>query len=463
MTPHTVILGGGPAAINAIETIRLFDAGSSRITLVSDEPAYARMALPYYLADTIPLKHLFTADADYYDRLKVQRRIGPRAVEVRPQQHLVKLSDGTQMHFDSLLIATGSAATIPPIPGADLPGVWPLWTLGHTQALLRHLQGLSRPEIAFVGAGFIGLIVLNAAYKRGWKLHLIEIADQVLPRMLDRESARMAEKWLQDKGVGVHLNTTVERIAEHGTRKRLRLRGGDELEVDAVVLATGIRPNIDFLADSGILIDQGIVVNDRMQTNYEFIYAAGDVAQGPDLLGGPPAVHAIQPTAVDHGRVAGANIAGRDVRYSGSLLMNILDVCGLQCASFGRWADTSLEAMTLANAELPVYRKLLWEGDRLVGAILVGAADNLGMLNDLGMIKGLIQARIPFGTWKEYLRDNPFDVRRPFIGLKVGKKLAETTLLGLPAVPRQFRFGDRQPRPMPTLPQAHTTYVETKP
>jgi NAD(P)H-nitrite reductase large subunit len=461
MTRH-LIIGGGPAAINAMETIRDFDRGESSITLVSDEPAYSRMVLPYYLADQIPEKQIYTADDAYYASMKVDRRIGTRVQNVDPQAKSATLQDGQSLMFDDLLIATGSSAVIPPIPGADLPGVYPLWTLAHTEAILRMTQGKPKPEVVFIGAGFIGFIVLNAMSKRGWNLHVVEIADHVLPRMLDGESARLVESWLEHRGVALHLGTTVQGITESNGRKRIALANGQQIEVDLVIVATGIRPNTDLVSGSGIQIDQGILVNDRMQSNLPFVYAAGDVAQGLDLLGDEPAVHAIQPTAVDHGRIAGANMAGQEIHYPGSLLMNILDACGLQCASFGRWSEAGAETMTICNPLRPVYRQLLWTGDEITGAIFVGPANDLGMLNDVGMVKGIMQTRTALGAWKAYLRENPFDIRRPFVAAKVGQKLAGATLLGRPSRPRQYRFQDRQPGPQVTQPEAHQIYVGTK-
>src|SRR6516225_2534932 len=116
MTRH-LIIGGGPAAINAIETIRDFDNGASSITLVSDEPAYARMVLPYYLANQIPQQQVYTADDAYYDKLKVTRHFGQRVARIDPPAKIVGLQDGRTLPFDNLLIATGASATIPPIPG----------------------------------------------------------------------------------------------------------------------------------------------------------------------------------------------------------------------------------------------------------------------------------------------------------------------------------------------------------
>jgi NAD(P)H-nitrite reductase large subunit len=457
-----LIIGGGPAAINAIETIRDLDRGANPITLVSDEPAYSRMVLPYYLADQIPEKQVYTADDSYYDSLKVDRRIGARVNRIDPQAKSVALKDGQSLMFDNLLIATGSSAVIPPIPGADLPGVYPLWTLADTEAVLRMTRGQPKPEVVLIGAGFIGFIVLNAMYKRGWNLHVVEIANHVLPRMLDAESARLVESWLESKGVALQLGTTVQSIAESNSRKRLALANGQHIEADLVIVATGIRPNMELVDGTGIKVDQGILVNDRMQTNFPFVYAAGDVAQGPDLLGDKPVVHAIQPTAVDHGRIAGANMAGQTIHYPGSLLMNILEACGLQCASFGRWSEAGAETMTICNSHRPVYRRLLWTGDQITGAIFVGPANDLGMLNDVGMVKGIMQTRTSMSTWKDFLRENPFDIRRPFVAAKVGQKLAGATLLGRPSRSRQYRFQGRQPGPQVTQPDAHQIYVGTK-
>src|SRR5205085_8756731 len=106
-----------------------------------------------------------------------------------------------------------------------------------------------------------------------------------LPRMLDADSARLVETWLGNKGVALHLGTTAQEITEAGGRKRVRLANGQTIDADLVIVATGIRPNLDLVKGAGIDVDQGILVNDRMQTNCGFIYAAGDVAQGPDLLG----------------------------------------------------------------------------------------------------------------------------------------------------------------------------------
>jgi NAD(P)H-nitrite reductase large subunit len=320
---------------------------------------------------------------------------------------------------------------------------------------------MEEPRVVLVGAGFIGFIMLNAMFKRGWNLSVVERESHVLPRMLDATSAGMVESWLGSQGVNVHAGTTVQEIKRGDSDTRVvQLDNGSQIEADIVIIATGIKANLDLIDGSGIETDQGILVNDQMRTNFSNIYAAGDIAQGPVLFGDDRAVHAIQPTAVDHGRVAGANMAGLEVHYPGSLLMNIVDICGLQGASFGAWDDPNAEAMTIANPSGSIYRKLLWREDQLVGAIFTGRPDDMGMLTDVGMVKGILQTQTALGPWKQYLSENPFDIRRAYIGAGVAQKLVGSTLLGRPTKDRKYKFGGTKVE-TPISP-SHATFVGTK-
>jgi len=461
MAQNHVIIGGGPAATNALETIRIF-ASESKITLVSDEPAHSRMALPYWLAGSIPPEQTHTGDAAYFQKLGVETRFGVRVDSVDASGHSVALNDGSSLPYDNLLIATGASPLAPPIPGTDLPGVQPLWSLAHTQQLLDGTSGNEKPRVVLVGAGFIGFIVLNAMFKRGWNLTVVERESQVLPRMLDGESAGFVQSWLSSKGVAVQAGTTVQSISSgDGGEKTVHLENGNQIAADIVIIATGIKANLELIDGAGIDTDEGILVNDQMQSSVPNIYAAGDVAQGLVLFSDQRSVHAIQPTAVDHGRVAGANMAGRDVHYPGSLLMNVVDVCGLQTVSYGAWDDATAEATTISNPSNSIYRKLLWHDDQLVGAIFTGQADDLGMLTDIGMVKGILQTQTKLGPWKQYLTDNLFDIRRAFIGAGVAQKLVRTTLLGSATKDRKYHLGGAETKT--TMDASHAQFVGTKP
>jgi NAD(P)H-nitrite reductase large subunit len=282
--------------------------------------------------------------------------------------------------------------------------------------------------------------------KLGWKLSVVEMADHVLPRMLDTQGAGAVEGWLRARGVSLHTGAQVQEIAKSASGKlALSLSTGATITADLVILATGIQPNVGFLDGSGIAMNGGVIVNDRMQTNIPGVYAAGDVAAGPDLLSGAAAIHAIQPTAVDHGRIAGANMAGKETHYPGSLLINVLDVVNLHCASFGVWQEAGREVTTVFNATRPIYRKYVWEEDRIVGALFVGPIDDVTMLNDVGMAKGLIQTKTALGSWGKYVRSHPTDLRRAYIATGVADALVKQTLLGAPSRDRDYRVNNLQP------------------
>ncbi|HYB72785.1 MAG TPA: FAD-dependent oxidoreductase, partial [Candidatus Sulfotelmatobacter sp.] len=204
---------------------------------------------------------------------------------------------------------------------------------------------------------------------------------------------------------------------------------------DVTIMATGIRTNLEWLQGSGIRVNRGVVVDDHLRSSVPNVYAAGDVAEGRDLVSGGAAVHAIEPTAMEHGRVVGANMVGGDVAYRGSLLMNIVEVCHLDIASFGAWDDATAEALEGIRAERPAYRKLLWKGDRVIGAMLLGPSEDIWTTNDVGMVKGLVQSGVRLGPWKEHLRRNPFDIKPAFIASGVTARLLPQTVLGRPSVP----------------------------
>ena len=460
MATQHIIIGGGPVAINAVETIREFDA-AAQVTLISDERAHSRMALPYWLSGQVPREHTYTADDASLKQLNVDARIGQRVESIDPDGSTVTLDDGSTLAFDNLLIATGSSPSELQIPGTDLSGVQNLWTLDHTQSLLDTIDGKERPKVVMIGAGFNACIMVNAMYKRGWQLAVIARGQMPSARVIDEGGAALVEPWLREKGVELHCGATVPSITDAGDgTKVVELDNGTTITADAVVMLVGVKANTDLVHGSGIEMDQGILVNDRMQTNFANIYAGGDVAQGPALYSDKPEVHAIHPTAVDHGRIAGANMAGHEVHYPGSLSMNVLDNCGLQTFCFGNWNDAEAETMTISNPGGYIYRKLLWRADQLVGAVLVGPANDMGMLTDVGMVKGILQTQTRLGQWKQFLAENPFDIRRAYIGAGVAQKLIGMTLTGQASRPRGFRFDGKIPTAK--VSDAHATFMGPK-
>jgi NAD(P)H-nitrite reductase large subunit len=433
MAKRHVIVGGGTAGLNAILTIREHDRGESKITLVSAERPYSRMVLPYYLGRGIAESHVFTLTPPRLAQLQVQGHIGKRAVKLETAANRLTLDDGTALEYDDLLIATGSSPVKAPVPGADLPGVHSFWTLEQARGVVAQIQEGS--HVVLVGAGFIAFTILNAILALKARLSIVEVASQILPRMIDRAGAEMVEGWLARHGVAIRTGAALAAIEEDAGKRRLRFHEGRDLVADVVIMATGIRTNLEWLNGSGVRVNRGILVDDHLRSNVPNIFAAGDIAESRDLVTGLPAVHAIEPTAMEHGRVAGANMAGQDVPYRGSLLMNIVEVCHLDIASFGAWDDPTAEAFAAARPERWTYRKLLWRGDRLIGAMILGRANDIWTTNDVGMLKGLLQSGGSLGAWKEHLRRNPLDIKPAFIASGATARLLPETILGRPSVP----------------------------
>lgn len=451
MKPSHLVIGAGPAGLAAIDSIREV-GGTGEIVLVSDEPAYSRMVLPYLMDGTIGEPNVYTAADDYLQRLGVTGLFGRKVAALDATGGSAALDDGSTIEFDNALIATGSTATRPPIPGIDGEGIYNLWTLADAKAVLER-QGA---DVAVIGAGFIAFTCLDALVTVGARVTVIEVEDRILPRMVDSEAASLIRTWLEKKGVAFKTSTRVTAVEDSAGKKVLLTDAGERLEADVVIVATGIRPNIGLAEGAGLETDFGILVDDHMRTSSPNVFAAGDIAQGPVIGSDRKEVHAIQPTALEHGRIAGANMAGRDAPYWGSLLMNIVDVQKLQIASFGDWSGEDLKIVQ--NESRPVYRKLVFQGDRLAGSIFLGRPDDVAMLNDMGMVKGLIQTQVNLNQWRAYLDKHPLDVRRPYVASRAAEKLLEMRLLSKPSSPDGFR----NPDPPPKYWEHHDVFVSTK-
>jgi NAD(P)H-nitrite reductase large subunit len=431
MPRRHLIIGGGTAGMNAMRTIREEEREPSEITLVSAERPYSRMVLPYYLDRSIAESHVYTATAAHLATWKVKTLIGRRVTALDVKANACTLDDGSRVEYDDCLIATGSSAVRAPVPGADGRAVHSFWTLEEARGVLASVT--PGCHVVMVGAGFISFTILNSILALGAKLTVVELAPRILPRMVDATGAELVEGWLKAHGVTVRTNVKLARIEDVKDRKRLKFSSGPDLTADVVIMATGIKTNLDWLKGSSVDVKRGVTVDERLRSSVPNVYAAGDIAEGRDLISGEAAVHAIEPTAQEHGRVAGANMAGKDVRYRGSLIINIVEVCHLDAASFGAWDDAKAEAMTGLKKDRNAYRKLLFTGDRLTGAIIIGRSNDIWTTNDVGMLKGLVQSGQPVGRYKEHLRRNPFDVKTVFIAAKTTSTLLPETVLGRPS------------------------------
>ena len=408
MTMHHVILGAGPAGVIAAETIRKVQPRDA-ITIVGDEkePPYSRMAIPYLLMGNIDEKGTYLRkDASHFEALQV-KVVQARATRVDTAGRTVTLDNGEQLRFDTLLIATGSTPAHPPIPGIDLPGVHTCWTLSDARKIMA--LAVKGARVLQMGAGFIGCIIMEALAARGVHLSVVEMGDRMVPRMMGPTAGGMIKDWCEKKGVQVFTGTRVEAI-EAGTPLVVRLSNGQRVAADLVISATGVKPTIGFLANSGITCQQGVMTDEHMQSNVPGIYAAGDCAEALDLITGRTMVSAIQPNAADQARVAGLNMAGRPAQLKGVTQINVLDTLGLVSTSFGDWQGVpGGDQVELTDRNAGRHLSLQFKDDVMVGCNSIGWTDHVGVL------RGLVEGQVKLGPWKDHLKQDPTRLMEAYI------------------------------------------------
>lgn len=396
-----LILGNGPTGVIAAETLRQADPSSEIVLLGSEpEPPYSRMAIPYLLEGNIGEDGTYLRkDPQHFAELRVQLRQG-RAVALDTEQQSVLLDDGSRETYDRLLVATGSHPVRPPIPGIDLPQVQTCWTLQDARAIAE----LATPgsKVVQLGAGFIGCIIMEALARRGVQLSVVEMGDRMVPRMMTPKAGGMIREWVENQGISVHTEARVDSIKTNGDALSVTLNTGEVLDCDLLIAAAGVVPNVGFLEGSDVHVAKGVLVNEYLETSVPGVYAAGDVAEAPDLFTGAHLVSAIQPNAADQARVAALNMAGQRVKLPGVLAINVLDTLGMISTSFGQWWGNEQEdGIELIDAGHNRYLSLQFDGDVMIGATAIGLTQHVGVL------RGLIQNRTPLGDWKAVLKSEP--------------------------------------------------------
>ena len=274
---RVVIIGAGPAGLTAAEAIRT-RSPETTVEMISAEPfpPYAPPAMADHFLTGRDVT-LYWKGEDVCERLGIEYRSGVAVARVVPSARRVELEDGTALGYDRLVLASGGRLYAP-VVGADLPGIANFKSLRAAKALVsRAKQGQAKSAV-IVGAGFVGVEVALVLRDLGLSVTLVEALDRVMPRMLDAETAEIVEKEIRRRGISLRLGTRVSAFAGKKRAELVLLESGEELAADIYVAATGVKPNIEPIADSGIGVRWGVVVDDRLRTSAADVFAAGDVA-----------------------------------------------------------------------------------------------------------------------------------------------------------------------------------------
>lgn len=393
-----VIIGNGVAATGCIEGIRKVDKVSP-ITVVSEEehPVYCRPLISYYLEGKTDLQKMNYRKADFYEASGCRVLYGKKAVQIAPEAHTVALDDGTTLSYSALCVATGSSPFIPPTKGLEtVEKSFTFLTLDDSLALERAIDENSR--VLIVGAGLIGLKCAEGICKRVKSITVCDLATRVLSSILDDECAAMMQARLEENGIRFMLGDTA---TEFDGNKAV-MRSGAEVEFDVLVMAVGVRPNVSLVKELGGNVNKGILVDEKMQTSLNDIYAAGDCSEGFDISLGGTRVLAILPNAYMQGSCAGENMAGGDAVYNKAIPMNSIGFFGLHAITAGSYYGADAGGEMYEERSEGTLKRLFTRDGLLTGFILIGNVERAGIYTSM------IRERVPLDTVNfEILKKSP--------------------------------------------------------
>jgi len=402
-TDHSqyVIIGGSAAGMSAAEAIREIDS-QGIITVLSEEPdmPYFRPMIPFVISGKKHPDDLAVIGQGPYKGVRVDVRLNSRVEKIDTSGQTVTVKDGTAVPYDKLLIATGSRPYIPPeIEGTDADGVFALRTLSDAKAAEKRAGEAN--HAVMLGGGLLNLKAAFALLERKLDVTLVVYSPEILSQLMEPEDAGLIRDALNKAGLNVMTGCSATRIlSDIGGVKGVVLDNGQELSCQMVCIGKGARPNVDFLEGSDIKVDQGAVVDRYAAANIDNVFAAGDVAVTFDPITGERIVTGLWTNAVEMGRCAGYNMAGRPTEYTGTFgILNATQVADEPFVSMGivHTAGTDNEVHVVSKPG--AYRKLVFspDGKRLVGAIFIGDITNAGLY------RYVIRERMPVDKIKTFI------------------------------------------------------------
>lgn len=376
-----VIIGGGIASLGCIDGIRSCDKDSS-ITLISAEPIapYARPLISYYLENKTTAEKMQYRSIDFYKDSNVRILCNTRASEIIDAT--VTCDNGTKVSFDKLLVATGSTPFVPPISGIEtVEKKFTFMTLEDAMNIEKNIDDNSR--VLIVGAGLIGLKCAEGIKNKVKEITVCDLSDKVLSSILDKECADIVQKNIEKSGIKFMLSDSVESFEAN----KAVMKSGKKLDFDVLVMAVGVRPCLDLLRSVGAEIKRGVIVNERMETSVENIYAAGDIVQCRDISSDTEKIMAILPNAYMGGVCAGKNMAGGCDVFANQIPMNSIGFFGYHIMTAGSYDGELYEESDGENV-----KKLYVKDNRLIGFII------LGNVQKTGIYTSLIRNKTPLDT-----------------------------------------------------------------
>ena len=413
-----LVVGSSHAALEAVTAIRMHDAEGS-LTLLTRDPhlPYSPTVLPYVVSGRSAADGIFLRDEKFFADNHVRLKRGTALKALHPARNAAELADGSEIAYEKLLLATGAAPAIPPIPGIDKVSYHVLRTLDDATRL--HAAIKQSKQAVVLGAGLVGMHAAENLVKAGASVTIVEMAKRLTDGYFDPVAAALIEKAFTDHGARILTGSRVVRLepstafATSGTR--LTLENGTTLEADLLLVATGIKPNMAYLEGqvsepgNGVEHDRGILVSDTMQTSVANVWAAGDCAQAKGFFTDSRIINSILPDATEQGRIAGMAMAGDPglKKYPGGVSLNTYHFFGRHAISVGSSAvPEGGEVVTRFDEASGRYLKAIFLEGRLLGIYGVNE------FFDAGVMCQLVLRRVDLSAVKERFLANPMAVGR---------------------------------------------------
>ncbi|WP_046115269.1 nitrite reductase large subunit NirB [Aquincola tertiaricarbonis] len=366
-----VMVGNGMAGVRTLEELLKIAPDLYDITVFGAEPHpnYNRILLSPVLAGEQTIPDIILNPLSWYAEHGITLHLGRKVVDVDRRRRIVRAEDGTEAEYDRLLLATGSTPFVPPIPGKDLQGVIAYRDIADTEAMIDAATKYRHAVV--IGGGLLGLEAANGLMLRGMQVTVVHIGRWLMERQLDESAAQLLQKALEARGLQFKLGAQTQSLSggDDGRVKAVRFQDGSEIPADLVVMSAGIRPNTALAEKIGIHCQRGIVVSDTLQTVTDpRVYSVGECAAHRGIAYGLVA------PLFEQGKVCATHLAQFGIgRYLGSQTSTKLKVTGIDLFSAGNFmggADT--EEIVMSDPFGGVYKKLVIQDDKLVGACLYG-------------------------------------------------------------------------------------------
>lgn len=406
-----VIIGNGVAGISAAESIRQMDR-DGHIVMIGDETEtpYCRPMISLVLEGAIPADRLPMRADNFYEKMGIEPVLGRRVDAIDVAQKTVSVGGDTKIPYTKLLIATGADPRPIKADGLGLKNIFFMRTQAQVRDMLEVLPDARRALV--LGGGLVGFKAAYGLLRRGLNVTMLIRSGYPLSMQADETAGEIILQELRHKGLDVKVGTEAVAFEGNGAVCEAHLSDGDRIPCDMVVIGKGVLPALSFVPREHIEVDLGIVIDRHMRTSAEDVYAAGDVAEGVDVARKNRWVNAIWPEAVTQGRLAGMNMAGRQVSGNGSLGRNVIRIFDLDILTGGVVTppdNDGYDVFQTFDGLRNTYRKLVFQGDRLAGAVLV---------NDIeqgGVFLSVMSSGTPVTVSKEGLLSPKFNYKQLLI------------------------------------------------